>query len=176
MPVKKIVLLGPESSGKSTMTEVLARHFSSPCLKETARVYLEQRSGQYDYDDLALIAGEQIREERAAEKELNESGFLFLDTNVLMIQVWSEIVFGRCDNRVLNAAALVPYDLYLLCRPDIPWQPDPLREHPSESDRRRIFHHYLNMLQFQHIPFVILHGSIEERLSRAAEAIRSIGE
>ena len=116
MPVKKIVLLGPESSGKSNMTEVLARHFSSPCLKETARVYLEQRSGQYDYDDLALIAGEQIREERAAEKELNESGFLFLDTNVLMIQVWSEIVFGRCDNRVLNAAALVPYDLYLLCQ------------------------------------------------------------
>lgn len=176
MPVKKIVLLGPESSGKSTLAAGLAAHFNAEWLPEPARLFLEKSAGRYAYADLYEIALLQQQSEMHMEKKSKDaqSSFLFLDTNLLMIQVWSEIVFGRCDNRILTAVSRLQYDHYFLCRPDIPWQPDPFREHPALKDRERIFSHYLAMLHSQHVPFTILGGSLEQRMNQALQCLASV--
>lgn len=176
MAVRKIVLLGPESSGKSTLAAALGDHFGCPWHPEQARFFLERSAGKYGFEDLYRIAKLQIESEKDWEysERHAQAGLCFLDTNILMIQAWSEIVFGRCDNRILTSVAELRYDYYFLCRPDIPWQPDPLREHPEEKDRRRIFSHYLEMLKNQHLPFSVLEGPFESRLARAVEAVASL--
>lgn len=170
MRTKKIVILGPESSGKTTLAAALSGLLGCPWLPEQARIFLEQAGGDYRYDDLFGIAGMQMK----AEKELEEEGapIFILDTDLRMIRVWSEYVFGRCDNRILSWISSSTVDLYLLCSPDFPWQSDSLREHPQESDRRRIFLHYLEMLSAEKTPFRILEGSQEDRLKAATEAAR----
>jgi hypothetical protein len=176
MSVKKIVLLGPESSGKTTLAAALATQYDTEWLPEQARLFLERAAGRYGYSDLYEIALLQQRSEAEIDKKKKreQAPFIFLDTNLLMIQVWSEIVFGRCDNRILTAISRLHYDHYLLCRPDIPWEPDPFREHPAEKDRERIFSHYLEMLNSQHISFTILEGPLEQRMNQAAQSLASI--
>lgn len=176
MSVKKIVLLGPESSGKTTLAAALAAHYDTDWLPEQARLFLEKSGGRYEYADLYEMA--LLHQRAEADKENSRKGtgssVLFLDTNLLMIQIWSEIVFGRCDNRILNSIARLHYDHYLLCRPDIPWQSDPFREHPAEKDRERIFNHYLETLKNQTVPFTILEGTMEQRMHLALLAVASV--
>ena len=144
MKLKKIVVIGPESTGKSTLCAELAAHFSTEWCPEYAREYLTTHGKQYVYDQLLTIAEKQLQQEdvyiqRATEKQ---DQLLFVDTDMYVMKVWCEFVFGKCHHWILNQIVKRKYDLYLLCNIDLPWVKDELREYPDLASREKLFHHY----------------------------------
>lgn len=177
MTLKKIAVLGPESSGKTTLCEKLSAHFNTSFVPEYARDYLMATGGRYEEKDLLAIALKQREREETLAAQIAENGrqkLFFADTDLRVLQVWSEWQYGRCQNKILHMIAESHYDLLLLCQPDLPWQQDPLRQHPDEADRRRIFLHYLEMVSSQHIPFYVIGGMGEQRALFAVHAVESI--
>ena len=86
--MKKIVVIGPESSGKSTLCEDLSAHFKSSYLPEYARIYLENNGSQYTYQDVLKMAKGQIESEELFTLQNTERSLLLLDTNYLVYKVW----------------------------------------------------------------------------------------
>ncbi|MFD2200508.1 AAA family ATPase [Shivajiella indica] len=167
--LKKVVVIGPESTGKSTLSQTLAAHFSVPWVPEYAREYLEKLDRSYQYDDLLKIAKGQVAlEEKEAEKAKN---LLICDTDLHVIKVWSEHKFGKVDEWILDQIRERIYDAYLLTDIDIPWQEDPLREHPEPKMRRYLFDWYQRLIQQSGVPFIIVSGSEEERLRKSIAAV-----
>lgn len=199
--MKKIVVIGPESTGKSTLCEQLAAHYKTDWVREYAREYLLKNGTDYSYEDLLTIAKGQIAGEESGiiDRELGignwglgassqtalnlkplpvrqagqASNFkpVFIDTDMYVMKVWSEYVFGRCHHWILNRIVERKYDLYLLCHPDLPWVKDELREYPDQHTREILFHHYKDIMVNQSVPFVDISGDYEERLRKAIEAI-----
>ena len=169
---KRILILGPESTGKSTLAEKLAQYFAEPWVPEVAREYLEQLDRPYTYEDLLLIGKRQL----SLEDELAATAkhFLFCDTDLRVIQVWSRHRFGKVDPWVLAEIARRTYDLILLCAPDLPWQEDPLREHPELEMRQQFFAQYLQLTEKSGFPFTIISGDASARLRTSVEAIRAL--
>lgn len=171
--IKKIVIIGPESTGKSTLSAQLAAHFRTEWVREYAREYLEQNGTAYHFEDLYAIAMGQIDLEEkmaarvSAENNSGNPPFLFIDTDLCVIKIWSEFVFNKCDNRILTAISKRKYDLYLLCDTDLPWVADQLREYPELAVRKKLFHYYKEEMTEQKVPWVIIRGSYEERLRTA---------
>ena len=175
MPMpKRILILGPESTGKSTLAEKLAQHYVEPWVPEVAREYLEKLDRPYTYEDLLLIGKRQLSlEDELAAKAKH---FLFCDTDLRVIQVWSRHRFGKVDPWVLEEIAQRTYDLILLCAPDLPWQEDPLREHPELEMRQHFFEFYQHLTQASGFPWVLISGEKAERLSTAIEAVDSLNK
>ncbi len=174
--MKKIVIIGPESTGKSTLCTLLAAHFKTEWVKEYAREYLLTHGTDYTVTDLFTIAEGQKRNEFTMVNSLPENYVapIFYDTDFKVIQVWSEFVFNECDNRILKQVALDKYDLYLLCNTDLPWVADELREYPDLKTREELFHYYQQILIDQDVPWVLIKGVEEERLSIAVDAVNAI--
>lgn len=174
--LKKIVVIGPESTGKSTLCQQLADHYQTNWCPEYARSYLEEWGKPYSYDDLLTIAKGQIAlEDRITAETLANppaNPYLFVDTDMYVMKVWCEFVFDNCHTYILEQIAARPYDLYLLCDIDIPWTADPLREYPDLSERKRLFSMYKDLLVNQHIPWITVSGSPEHRLQQAVTAIK----
>ena len=180
--MKKIVILGPESTGKSTLCEQLATHFKSSWVPEYARTYL-RAGNEYAYGDLWEIAKGQLNSEEEAGRKMASGEYqeensphspLFIDTDSYVIKIWSEISFNKCDNRILTQIARANYDLYLLCNTDLPWVADPLREYPDLEMRKRIYAYYKDAMVNQPVPWVDISGNYEERLQKAIHAVNSI--
>jgi len=167
--MKKIVVLGPESTGKTTLAAKLAAFFQCPCVQEYAREYLNDRGGNYTENDLLNIANGQLQLERKAEKEASE--LLVLDTDLTVVKIWSLVKYRRCNPWILDKTQKLVYDLYLLTYPDIPWSHDPLREHPEK--RLEIFSLYESELQNRNLAFEIIKGKYEERFKNAVGIIKS---
>ncbi len=178
MPVKKIVVIGPESTGKSTLCRQLAAHYKTSWVPEFAREYLEMNGKEYTLATLSEIARGQVSgEDKLYRQLLNESDDvkkLFIDTDLYVIKVWSEFVFNSCDNRVLQQIALRKYDLYLLCQTDLPWEQDELREYPDPETRNRLFSYYKDAMVQQNIPWVEIKGNYEARLTQAIRAVENL--
>lgn len=173
---RRIVITGPESSGKTTLARALARLYSAPWVDEMARGYLANKDGHvYVEADLLGIARLQLMEEdqRAAEAVENESPLLFCDTDLITIRIWGEEKYGRSDPWIMQQTESRRYDLWLLCAPDMPWEPDPLRENPH--DRDRLFEMYERTLNQLAKPYAIVRGAHEERMRGAMKAIESSG-
>jgi len=137
---------------------------------EYARIYLEQLDRPYNEDDLLLIAKGQL----ALEDEIADdtvTPYLFCDTDLYVIKVWSENKYGRCATEILQWIATRQYDFYILTDIDMPWQDDPLREHPLAEMREYFFKIYKDIVQHSGIPFTIVSGSEERRLESAVAAI-----
>lgn len=163
--MKRIVITGPESSGKTTICRKLAAHFGVPWVPEYAREYLELLQRPYQEHDLLRIAQEQWQRQQQA---MSAGGaFLFCDTGLLVLLLWSEVRFGRVDPWITSTLRDQAADLYLLCRPDIPWIADPLRENPD--DRDDLFLLYQQKIEALGLPFAIIEGISEEQ--RLAQAI-----
>lgn len=179
--LKKIVAIGPESTGKSSLCTQLAEHFKTKWVPEYAREYLMTNGTSYQYEDLLKIANGQIEAEETPINNCShspltdaQSPFLFIDTDLNVIKVWSEFVFNKCDNRILTQIAKRPYDLYLLCNIDLPWIKDELREYPDLKTREKLYHFYKDLLVYQQVPWVEISGDYDERLHKAIKAINNL--
>jgi len=166
---KRILILGPESTGKSTLAEKLAQHYVEPWVPEVAREYLEQLDRPYGYDDLLQIGRQQMQLED--EMAAGAKNHLFCDTDLRVIQVWSQHRFGKVDPWVLEEITRRTYDLILLCAPDLPWQQDPLREHPELEMRQQFFDVYQQLAQASGFPWALISGDTAERLSTAIQEV-----
>ena len=173
-PLKKIVVLGPESTGKSTLCQELARVFNSAWCAEYAREYLEEHGTAYAYEDLLTIAKGQLQLEDAAVQQALAANHshLFIDTDMYVMKVWCEYVFGKCHQWILDQAAIRRYNLYLLCRPDLPWVKDELREYPDEKNRWELYHYYKDLLVQQATPWAEVSGDYAARTAMAIEAVK----
>ncbi len=177
---KKIVIIGPESTGKSTLCEWLANHYQTAWVPEYAREYLLTHGKRYTDEDLLTIAKGQLALEDAAAQKLDHnvslpiSRFFFIDTDMYVMKVWSEFVFGRCHPWILDQIVSRQYDLYLLCNTDLPWVQDELREYPDPATREKLFHIYKDILVNQHTPWTEISGNNEERFRRAVAAVEAV--
>jgi len=175
--MKKIVIIGPESTGKSTLCEQLAAHYKTEWVKEYAREYLLANGTDYTFDSLLDIAKGQVAEEESAVANLQSaSQLVFIDTDMYVMKVWSEFVFQKCHHWVLNRIVERQYDLYLLCNTDLPWVKDELREYPALEERQELFHHYKDIMVNQHVPWVEITGNYEERLNKSINAVDMLGD
>lgn len=161
----KVALTGPESSGKTTLTLALAKHFEVPHLLEYSRIFLNELSRPYVEQDLVPIAQGQLAQEKEVEK--GDTPIYFCDTSLLVMRVWGLYKFGRSDDQIKEMLLAHPADLYLLCRPDIAWAPDPLREHASIADREALFRLYKQNLDEFQLPYGIVEGEAQARLASA---------
>ena len=151
--MKKVVIIGPECTGKSTLTQALAKHFKASFINEYAREYIDQLERDYNELDILTIAKGQIQLE---DSHSTNSNFLFLDTDLLVCKVWSEFKYGRCHPWIVEQIEQRHYDHYLLCNIDLPWHDDGQREHPNH--RRELFDIYQNELKKYNKSYSIISG------------------
>lgn len=191
--MKKIVIIGPESTGKSTLCEKLAAHFNTRWCPEYAREYLQTHGTDYSYDTLLTIAKGQVALEEKYIHELeqqaeganpgppaqdspltpHQSPLLFIDTDMYVMNVWCKFVFGKTHSWILNQIIERRYDLYLLCNVDLPWVKDELREYPDLARREKLYNIYREIMINQPVPWVDISGNYEERFEKAVAAVKN---
>ena len=168
--IKKIVIIGPESTGKSTLSRELAEHYHTSWCPEYARDYLVKSGRNYTYDDLLHIAmGQQEMEDKILPDARN--GLYFIDTNQYVMKIWCEIAFGQCHSWILKQIAVNHYDLYLLCKPDIEWVEDELREYPDTAFRQKLYQMYRDLLINNGTPWAEIDGREDLRLGKAIQVV-----
>jgi NadR type nicotinamide-nucleotide adenylyltransferase len=165
--LKKIVVTGAESSGKSTLCKSLAEHFKAPWVPEFARQYLEKKGPQYDFQDFENMLQGHLAAQQQAFADAQE--LVFLDTDLINYAVWAQFVFGRTSALIEANLAQENTHQYLICYPDLPWQADPLRE--NKKERLAIFKAHLNLIKKLNRPFYIVKGSGSARLKNALKAL-----
>lgn len=170
--VVKIVLFGPESTGKTTLSEMLARHYNTVWVPEFARDYLQNKWNNErktcEHKDLIPIAIGQMNLENNLAKKADR--VLICDTDLLETKVYSENYYGGFVDPKLDHAALQNhYDLYLLTYIDTPWEADDLRDRPEQ--RQEMFDAFENALIEGKRPFITLKGDVINRLNKAINAI-----
>lgn len=163
----KVAITGPESTGKSTLSEQLAMHYNTVWVPEYARSYVGDLNKPYTLQDIEAIAAGQLALEQKLEEEANR--ILFADTDMLVLKIWSEHAFGHCPTWIQEKLEQQNYNLCLLMGVDLPWEPDPQREHPHL--RQFFYDWYKRELQALNIPFVEISGLQEERLREAREHV-----
>lgn len=173
MKVLKIAVTGPESSGKSTLAEELANSFHTNYAPEFAREYLEKTGGKYGPTDLIEIAKGQLANEKKALAAANK--ICFFDTDMLVLKIWALYRHGTVPKFIEAAFHESDYDAYLLCKPDISWQPDPFRESPDLEERQKLFTMYKNALTLTQKPFIVISGVGRQRFQTADAFIRKLG-
>jgi NadR type nicotinamide-nucleotide adenylyltransferase len=171
----KIVLFGPESSGKTTLAEQLAAHYNTRWVSEFMREYLQEKwdskKEKVRRDDLLPIARGQMILENNAAKESNT--FLFCDTDLLELKVYSQYYYdGFCPAEILKACSNNHYDHYFLTHIDTPWEVDDLRDRPYE--REKLFRIFEKELQQNKIPYTLLKGDEKERLEKATQVLTTL--
>ncbi len=165
--ISRIALIGPESSGKTTIAGMLARHYNTVYSPEYSRQYMERLNRKYTAEDVFFCIKEQAKQEEKLLAEANR--FLFADTEHIMGKVWLEDVFNSSPAWVEELIRQNPYDFYLLAKPDLPFVPDPVRENPAR--REYFFEWYERELKSRNAEYAVLSGNYEERLQNAIRLI-----
>ena len=165
----KIAITGPESTGKSTLSEKLAHHYKTDFVPEYSRSYLENFVGQYTENDVVEIAKGQHN--LILEEEKKSSKILIADTEIVVCKIWVEYVFKHSNKVIDEILKQQDFDLYLLCDIDLPWVYDPLRENPDIDERKELFEIYRNTLEQMKVPFEIVSGDNDERVNNAIKII-----
>ena len=163
----RIAITGPESTGKSTFARKLAEHYKTVWVPEFARTYINQLDRPYDQYDLTKMAKGQISHERKLISKANK--YLFCDTELTVIKIWSEHKYGNVDPNILSEYYNRSYDLYLLMNIDIPWEYDLQREQPEK--REFFFDWFERELKAKKVPYRIISGNHLERIKRACVVI-----
>lgn len=169
--IKKIAIVGPESTGKSELSQQLARDLETEWVPEYARFYLDRLPRDYEKNDLLEIAKGQLAWEE--EKLGYANKYLICDTNLIVIKIWSDHKYGETDPWIIENLKSRPYDYYLLPNIDLPWRPDPQREHPDKRDY--FFKIYKEYLESNKLPYSIVSGIEEGRLQNAVDALQTNG-
>ena len=152
----KIAFTGPESSGKTTMAELIAEAYSTSFIPEYAREFLKTKT-TYTLADLDEIAKQQVELCKASKNTL-----VISDTEMAVMIIWSQEKFKEVSPIIQSYWESQDFDHLFLCAPDIPWEADKLRENPL--DRERLFVLYEVVLENSKKPFTILKGTIEQRI------------
>jgi NadR type nicotinamide-nucleotide adenylyltransferase len=171
--LKKIVVIGPESTGKSTLCEQLADMYKTEWVPEFARNYLLEIKRPYTYEDLLYIAQGQLEQEDRICGSL-KTPLVFIDTDMYVMKVWCEYVFKKCHPYILDQIVKRKYDTYLLCNTDLPWVADELREYPDLESRERLYHMYKDLMINQSTPWIDINGDYEQRLQNSTDFINVV--
>ena len=172
----KIVIMGPESTGKTTLCQALASHFNTVWVPEYLRTYCQQNWENNGvictWDDLVPILEGQLREEAYYLPLANH--MIFLDTNILTLYV-NSLIYYQCVPQAINlaCAALKSDDIYFLANTDVPWEYDVLRDQPHQRDW--ILEMMKNILQKYQFNFSLVTGSLEERMHQIERNLRVKG-
>lgn len=151
----KIGIIGPESTGKSTLAQSLAEQFHGVCIPEYARTYVESLNRPYTYEDVLTIAHHQVEEleSLSAHPSTLTPHLYFFDTELIITKVWLEHKYGQCPEWLKEAIRHYPMDFYIICYPDIKWKPDPVRENPAI--REELFNLYVQEVESTGVPYFI---------------------
>ncbi|MEE2700246.1 MAG: ATP-binding protein [Bacteroidota bacterium] len=162
----KVIITGPESSGKTTLCKALSEHFNISFVEEFSRKYLDRNGTNYTQSDLLEIAKAQLKMEKLAT---NNQQLSLYDTDLITIKIWSNYKYGFCDSWILEQIEKQRTEnrLYLLCKPDIPWEADPLRE--NSNDREVLFEIYKKELEKVICKYAVIKGK-----NRSEVAIKKI--
>ena len=166
----RIVLTGPESSGKTELAHQLSERLSIPCVPEIARDYLSKKTESYLPSDLLVIAELQYQK----EEEIRAISDYIADTDQQVLSIWWQEKFGPTPQLICDLYRRQSRGLYLLCYPDLAWELDPLRE--NENDRNRLFEIYLEDLRKRELSYRVVKGSGETRLNNAINALEDYRE
>lgn len=166
----RIVLTGAESSAKSTLTQTLGEALNIPYALEFARFYLEKHGP--DYDDELLRKMAHLHRDWQREQVPPSAPLGIFDTDLINYKIWAEEVFGKCPPEIIEGIEAEAEHVYLLCAPDLPWEPDPLRENPT--DRDRLFELHRAEIERLGRRYEIVRGTGDERLACAKEAFRNL--
>lgn len=166
--MQKIAIVGPESTGKSTISARLAAHYQTSWVPEYARPYCEKLTAPCTWqDEINMFRGQLALEDRLLPEAQNN--IIICDTTFITIKIWSDKMFGKTPEEVLTELPKHPYDLYLLMNIDLPWEDDPLRDFPNEREYfMNVWHQELQALNAR---YVVISGSHEVRFQSAVQAI-----
>jgi len=162
----RIAITGPESCGKTTLAMDLSKQLNATYAAEYAREYLEKREGMYSFSDLDNILLGQLNLWKTY------GDILVADTELTVIKIWADDKFGSSSSLIDQHYKSQHFDHYFLCSPDIPWQPDPLREDPNR--RIMLFECYEKELRALNRQYTILQGSKEERIKKSIEKLQKL--
>lgn len=166
--VKKIAVVGPESTGKSTMSKFLAEYYHVAWVPEYARYYCETLAGPYTLQDEVNMYYGQVALEDAV-LATNQADFIICDTTFITVKIWSDAMLGETPQIVLDALPEKLYDLYLLMDIDLPWEDDPLRDFPNQREHfMEVWHKELKSLKAN---YVVIGGINEEREQNAITVV-----
>lgn len=163
----KIAIVGPESTGKSTMSAYLAGHYHTIWVPEYARAYCEALTAPPTLEDEVAMFYGQLELEEKLQSRANK--LLICDTTFITVKIWSDAFFGHTPQVVLDELPRHPYNLYLLLDIDLPWEDDPLRDFPNQREHfMQVWHNELKALNAR---YVIISGAGPERYQNAVTAI-----
>ncbi|TND01834.1 MAG: putative ATPase/kinase involved in NAD metabolism [Bacteroidetes bacterium] len=165
--IKRIAILGAESTGKTTLSRSLAMRYQSVWVPEYAREYMATHSQEYSAEEIVKMAKLQFAQEQEQLRKANR--FLFVDTELIIAKVWCEDVFGACPRWISEQLQPTHYDLYLLTANDLPWVADPVRMNSQRRDY--FFNWYKRELDQLGFDYAVINGRYEQRLLNAVKAI-----
>lgn len=166
--MNKFVLTGPESTGKSLLAEALAGYFRGSSIPEYAREHIAALGRPYTEQDVLEIARVQYSQYNESEQAGSP---VFYDTWLVITKIWLKVVFDATHDWIDGALRNSSIDLYLLCYPDIPWEPDPLRENGGAM-RDKLYEMYRQTLEEFDLPYRIITGTGEDRINNAIFAVQ----
>ncbi len=168
--VKKIAIIGPECTGKTTLASQLAQHFSTIWIPEYARKYVANLRVPYTYEDVEHIA--KVQFSQIMQVETLNASIVFFDTELIITKVWFEVVFQKQPDWLDEAIRNSNFAFYLLTDTSIPWVADGIRENGG-ARREELYAIYENYLNYFRFPYEIVHGMDYERLSNAISSVES---
>ncbi|HRW63300.1 MAG TPA: ATP-binding protein [Bacteroidales bacterium] len=166
--IKRIVLIGPESTGKTELAQFLSKKLDTVFVPEYAREYIENLNRKYTYNDVVHIAETQINLSKRFINQANK--VLFYDTYLIITKIWFKVVFNTYPSWIDKELTDNPIDLFLLCNTDIEWLPDAVRENGGEM-REKLFEMYKQEIESFGFKYEIVKGVGEERFQNALEIV-----
>jgi len=164
--IKKISIIGPESSGKTLLANILSRIINCKKTNEFAREYLNKKIN-YDFKDLDKIA---VGQNNLVRPFLKKDNYFIADTSNIVTEIWSKLKFNKVSKKVAEISKSEIFDGYILCKPDIPWEFDKLRENPK--NRMEIYNYYIDTLKDRKLDFIIAKGTLINRTISCLDFIK----
>lgn len=171
--IRRIVVTGPESTGKTELAQALAERLNTVWIPEYARQYVENLDRPYDYDDVIRIAQHQVTQEIEYALKIGK-GIIIFDTWLIITKVWLDLVFGKCPDWISDHIRSSKIDLFLVCDTDLPWIADPVRENGGEK-RNELFQLYCDEIRTFGFKYEIVSGFGEARTENALIALSKHG-
>ena len=171
--IHRIVITGPESTGKTELAQALAGKFGTQWIPEYARDYVEKLERPYTYNDVIVIAKHQIKQEELYGAKVGGE-ILFFDTWLIITKVWFDLVYGKCPEWVSDHIRSSRIDLFLVCNTDLPWISDPVRENGGEK-REQLLKLYCDEIRSFGFSFEIIEGVGQLRTENALTAVSRHG-